>query len=960
MPNFYMPKWLGRYSITALLVMLCFAGLRAQTVTVTGTVTDGETGQPLVGVNVAVMGTINGTISDQQGKFSLQLSLPAKLRFTYIGYTAQVVDVTTSDPLTVALAVAGVQGEEVVVSASRIEETVLVAPVSIEKMDALAVAETPAINYYQAIANLKQVDVATSSIGFQIINSRGFGSTGNTRFIQLIDGMDSQAPGLNFPIGNLNGPSELDIESVELIPGASSALYGPAAFNGAILMNSKSPFQHQGLSAYVKVAFNHVGSEFDESTNFNRNYDPVTGQPIIDGDDPVAGGEYQSISPIYEMSVRYAKAFNDRFAFKVNFTYFKADDWQGVNFNDLQPQRANGLPFNPGYDGVHILGDNAATNIGDLKNSQAFLDAIDAASPGGSLYASVLPNDVVSRTGYWERDVVDYGAENIKINTSLHYRLNDQVELLANYNGGFGTTVYTGLGRYSLRNFAIHQGKLEARGTNWFVRLYTTIEDDGDSYIADFLANGINEEYLDNNSWFGAYGGAYLGYIAGLGKYNPGTPATAIEYQDRLTAHVIARQAADVGRFLPGTPEFEQAKENVLNRFVGAEGGASFDDKTGLYHAEGQYNFEDIGGFGLTVGASYRIFALNSNGTVFDDANRDINFSEYGVYAQASRSVLDDRLKLQGSLRYDKNENFEGQINPRISAVFSLDEQKKHNLRAAYQTGFRFPTTQGQYINLNLVAFQLVGGLAEFGERFIADEAYTLESINRAIEADDPSQLQRYEHDPVKPEQVQSIEVGYKGVFEGKLFVDLAYYYSAYTDFVSQIRVRNAPTGWTDLAQLSSGDFRNTTQIYTNSDQDVNAQGFAAGFDYRFSNKLGLGLNYNWNKLEDIDTDELLGFNTPEHKFNVSLTGRRIADNFGFSVAYRWQDAFAWESSFAVGDVAAFGTIDAQVSYRVPSIRTIVKLGGQNILNQRYFSNLGSPELGAQYYISLTYNELFN
>ena len=70
--------------------------------------------------------------------------------------------------------------------------------------------------------------------------------------------MDNQAPGLNFFVGNFTGPTELDIESIELLPGASSALYGPGGMNGTILINSKSPFKHPGFSASVKQGIMHV------------------------------------------------------------------------------------------------------------------------------------------------------------------------------------------------------------------------------------------------------------------------------------------------------------------------------------------------------------------------------------------------------------------------------------------------------------------------------------------------------------------------------------------------------------------------------------------------------------------------------------------------------------------------------------------------------------------------------
>ncbi len=103
------------------------------------------------------------------------------------------------------------------------------------------------------------------------------------------------------------------------------------------------------------------------------------------------------------------------------------------------------------------------------------------------LYAAAIPSQPVNRTGYDERYLVDYGAENLKFNSSLHYRLSDQLEASYTLNYGYGTSVYTGAQRYSLKNFNISQHKLQLEGSNFLLKGYGTFEDSGDSYIADFV-----------------------------------------------------------------------------------------------------------------------------------------------------------------------------------------------------------------------------------------------------------------------------------------------------------------------------------------------------------------------------------------------------------------------------------------------------------------------------------------
>lgn len=819
--------------------------------------------------------------------------------------------------------------------------------------------------------------MTASSINFQIINSRGFNSTGNTRMVQLIDGMDSQAPALNFPIGNLNGPSELDVESMEYIPGASSALYGPNAFNGILLINSKDPFLYQGLSAMVKSGVNHLNGE-------------------------EAGGEPGSARPMYNAAVRYAKAFNDRFAFKVNFAYSKAEDWRGNNFADKNAALRGELTANPAHDGIHQYGDDGSFNIGLLginRDTRQALAAGIVQQFGGAItqsdaeqYVASIPSQPINRTGFAEHHIVDYGAENMKVNGSLHYRLTDLVEASYSFNYGYGTSIYTGAQRYSLKNFSIAQHKLQLEGDNFTLKGYGTFENSGDSYIADFVGYSINESYRSSApdlatgdpGWYDTYGATFTGGLiqtamqaqGGNPAFNPGTVQDILNNLSLISQfHEAARKRADTGHLKPGTSGFESAKNAALQSTI--PNGALFDDNSRFYHVEGLYDFKnEIDVADLQVGASFRQFQLRSNGTIFDDDD-GVNINEWGAFLQASRALADDRINLTGSIRYDKNENFDGQFSPRLSAVVSPAENQ--NFRASFQTGFRNPTTQGQYIDLNVVTARLLGGLPRFNEKYsLTENAYTIESVqaftNQFLEnPTDPSAavglLEPYtEFNRVKPEQVQAYEVGYKGLIGGKLFIDAAYYYNIYDDFITQITIRKASGTFTGnpandqavIASLLSGDFTNTYQFYTNTDNTVEAHGAVLGVDYSLPGGYLLGANYNWNKLiGGLDDRYLNNFNTPEHKVNVSFGNRNLTDNLGFNIAWRWQDAFRWESTFVQEDVDAVSTFDAQISYLVPQYNATLKVGGSNLLNTQYTLSGGGPNIGAVYYVSLTFDQLF-
>ncbi|MFV1885372.1 MAG: TonB-dependent receptor [Balneola sp.] len=933
--------------------------------TVSGQVLDSE-GEPLPGVNVVVKGTIVGTPTDSEGRFELTVRQdpPLTLIFSAVGFQSQelLVNTNNNSNISITLLEQTIYGNDVVVSASRVEESIIDAPVTIEKMDIISVKTTASDDYYKSIANLKGVDMTASSINFQIINSRGFNSTGNTRMVQLTDGMDTQAPALNFPIGNLNGPSELDIESVEFIPGASSALYGPNAFNGILLVNSKDPFQYQGLSVMLKTGVNH-----------------------LDGD--AAVGEPDSPQPMYTFAARYANAVNNKFAYKFNVSYMTAEDWRGANFSDKNASLQGGLAANPAYDGIHKYGDDGSFNIAllavnpTIRNQLATALSQQTGVPESETvqYVASLPAQPVNRTGYDEHYLVDYGAENLKTNASLHYRLTDNAELSYSFNYGYGTSIYTGAQRYSLVNFSIAQHKVQLEGDNFLVKAYGTFENSGDSYIADFVGFSVNEQALSNTNWFGTYGTVFAGGIlqaaaaaqGGNPTFNSATVQAILSNPAAVSQfHAAARTTADATRFAPGSAAFNDAVDVALGATI--PNGALFNDKSRFYHAEGQYNFKnEIDFMDLIAGVSFRQFQLRSNGTIFDDAG-GVDINEFGGFLQGSKSFMEDKLKLSASIRYDKNENFDGQISPRISGVFSIADNQ--NIRASYQTGFRNPTTQGQYIDLNVITARLLGGLPRFADKYnVTTNTYTIESVQALTEsvlagATNPTLLVPYTtHDPVKPEQIQAFEIGYKGLIGDNLFVDAAYYYNIYDDFITQIRVRQASGPFTGgagdalvVASLLSGDFRNTFQIYTNNDESVTAHGAVFGLEYSLPNGYRVSGNYNFNELlSGLDNQFQNDFNTPKHKVNLSFGNREVVDNLGFNITYRWQDAFRWESSFAFVDLDAVSTLDAQISYSLPDYNATVKVGGSNITNETYTLSGGGPNMSGIYYVSIVFDQLF-
>lgn len=1010
---------------------------------VSGTITDATTKEPLIGVSVQVKGKVVGTITNTKGEFSFSVSTPPPftLLISSVGYESQEMAVSgNSASINVALKEQAVLGQEVVVSASRVEESVLKSAAAIEKMDIRTIRETASPSFYDALANMKGIDMTTQGLLFKSINMRGFGATGNPRTVQMIDGMDNQAPGLNFPVDNIVGMPELDVESVEVLPGAASALYGPNAINGLVLMNSKSPFLYQGLSATVKAGVMSAS-----------NRDVVN-------------------TPMTDFSMRYAKASkNNKFAFKVNLAYITAKDWQATNYSNLnlggQQTGSRGAGTKTDYDGMNVYGDEVQANMTTVANGLIAAKLLPSAALG------LIPNVNVSRTGFLEKDMVDYNTKSFKTNLAAHYRISDKVELVGQVNYGYGTTVYTGTGRYSLRNFNLTQAKVELRGDNFTLRAYTTQERSGQSYTAGLAAVAMLNSVKPHATWFGEYVGAFAA-ARGAG-------------QSEEQAGITARGVADKGLPTPGSAEYS----TLLNKFRDAaivDGGGAFLDKTNLYHAEGVYNFKNqIKFIDLLAGANVRQYSLRSDGTLFSDNKEGrsgtIPINEYGAFIQGAKSLFKDHLKLSASIRYDKSQNFEGFFTPRLSAVASFGQQ---NFRVSYQTGYRIPTTQNQYIDLRTPSGTLIGAQPEFDTRYnlangvdlatLTDfsrnptkyitsaviakaQAYATAAVTAqlpAIQAGVTAAVQtqvtagvtaqvnagvaagqipasqaaaaiaagvaqtmalpstqatiasnvqatlvsqvtavttqvapafglaalpKYKAAALKPEKISSYEIGYKGLIAKKLFIDSYFYTSKYTNFIGGTAIlvptAAAGPGLPIESGLGSASTRSAYSRSANSKEIVTANGFAISGNYSLTKGFNVGVNYAQNNLKGFTTSpeqQFAGYNTPKNRYNVSF-GKRLnsGDKFGFNINLRHQDEFVWEASFnqpTTTGVASFTntivpavtTFDAQVSYKLSSMKSIIKLGGTNIGGKPYIQAYGSAAVGSMYYVAITFDELLN
>ncbi len=916
--------------LLAFFLSLCIQ-LNAQ---INGSVVD-DKNEPIIGASVRVLinGELSnvGTVTDFDGKWSLEIyNFPVQVEVNSMGYSSQRKLIENSRSVIIRLRPDRNVLKEVSVVQQRLSEQQEKSALTVESMDALAIKESPSVSFYDHLGTLKGVDLTSASIGFKIINTRGFNSTSPVRSLQLIDGVDNQSPGLNFSLGNFLGAPDLDIVSVDVIAGASTAFYGPSAFNGVISMTTKDPFDFTGISSSLKVG--------------ERN--------------------------LTEFSVRWADKVNEKFAYKINLFALKADDWEAGNMTATDISADNEL--NPGgYDAVNRYGDEEYWDAGgDVKGY-----------PGlGRFY----------RPGIEERHLVDYDTENIKLTTALHYKFNDKVRGIYAMNFGAGTTVYQGDNRYSLKDILFLQNRLELREETgkWFLRAYSTHEDAGNSYDAYFTALRMQDSIVPNQFYSNQYRTMWYIFNRPQVRALPDFPSNTLSNSDfeaemqqviannrdffnqlHDTTNTIVMNYMEavygysvVNYLKPGTAEFDQLKGHITSSLF-TEGGSRFYDKSALYHTQGERRFDTEAGQ-FRVGGNVRIYTPNSAGTIFSDTSGVVirNY-EGGIYGGWEQFYMDERLKASVTARLDKNQNFQPLLSPAASVVYKANEN--NTLRFSVSSAIRNPTLADQYLYYNVGRAVLLGNLNGF------DSLVTLDNIVEYLGKPGADRLTHdfgyFDIDAIRPERVRTAEVGWRATLFDRVFVDANYYYSNYNDFIGYVIGAKIVEGTTAIDRLKE------VQVYrvaANATEQVTTQGFSIGLNTFLGDYQSLSGNYSWNKLtSDVNDPIVPAFNTPEHKFNVGWNLRNYPLKkkkemlLGAGVNYKWIEGFLFEGSPQfTGSISSYGLVDAQCSltkdYLINNTETTItyKIGSSNALNNQVYQVFGGPLVGRLAYLSIQIN----
>ena len=813
--------------------------------------------------------------------------------------------------------------EEVIVTASRTKETRMQALVSIENLPLSDIKKSAKVSFFDAIENVKGVVMITPSLGFKVINARGFTNTTNVRFVQMVDGADIQAPTIGAPIANSMGPTDLDIQRVEVLAGSASALYGMNAINGTANFITKNPFDYQGLSIAQKTGVNHIGDSETNSKVFS------------------------------ETNIRFAKAFNNKFAFKINGTFSQGTDWYADNRTDQSPS-ANAS--------VNLTGSN---NPGkDLINNYG-----DESSDRKTLTLADKKQYVVTRTGYLEKQVSDYGLKNWKADASFYFRPNSTTEISYTFRYANLNTLYQRTNRFRFDNYTTQQHSITLKSKSIQFKAYANLENSGNSYNIRSMAENIDNYFKPATKWFSDFTAQYKT------DYTAGKSVT-----DALSD---ARNYADNGRPQPGSAQFNHLID-TLRKVNNWDIGAALMVKANLYHADLQHDITEtllpglksIYGLNLMYGIDYSEYSIVPDGNYFINPSGvgNLNYWKAGGFLQATKYFLDKRLKVNAVARIDKNQYFDAKFNPRLALVYSPNDQ--HNFRVAIQNGYRFPSIFEAFSNINSGGVKRVGGLPVMSNG-IFENSYTdvsVSAMQAAVTADvnknglttnaaivkEESLLQKNTYTYLQPEQVSSLELGYRTkLLDNRLNLDVDFFYNIYKNLIAQINADVPKTTITDSIPFYLNDKtkQNKYRLWTNSKSVSYNYGGTFGISYLLPKNYLIGGNLTVNKLDRQTENDGLedAFDTPEWIYNVSFGNTNVYKKIGFNLNFRQQAQFLWQSSLANGTVAGYSTLDAQVNYTFLKNKAIIKIGANNALNKYAYTFTGGPRVGGFYYTALTF-----
>ena len=949
------------------LLIILIGNLNANSSFVRGTVVS-EQSEPMAGANIVIENTSRGVITDSEGKFLIDSLLPGAYTFTvdYIGYKKisktiiivsenqeqnisylekigiednSEVESGTSfsnlifqmEPDPVALRQVDVTAHEIdknisdilkqaIFGPSKIRESYMTAGASVDAVSIKDIKMSPSLNFYEGLDDIKEVETKQLSAIYTALIVRGKGVTDARDYSQLIDGM--QATNLNYGnnFGNITGLSEIDVANIELVHGAASVMYGPYATSGLVLIGSKTPWFYQGLSYQIKTGFNH---KTDIAT-----------------------------TPFAHSAIRYAKAYED-FAWKFVYSHKQATEWEEPGDTSFLSMNFDSLSL---FDRKFVHGDDTPLNAASIGE---FTD---------TLYGPI------ARTGYWDYNIVESSVYNTKVNASLNYKISDDVDISYDMKGGWGSFTNVGIGKFWNNNSGGINHGLTLNAPNLLLRAYIYNEgqnpfnnsDEDIQWDVRTIALELQNYSKPDDIWLADYKAAYDGEVSGI---TSGSHSHARDFADSENSVADGEFRA---RLVPGTELFKTVYDSLIRRDKMRSPTRLKDN--GFYNLEIIYDLTDYVKFGgLQVGANFRHYNIGfhngimSNSPELNAEHGPLDPWEYAVFMQATKWFFDERLKLQGALRFDESDSYGKNLSPSFSSVLKIKENQY--MRFSFQQANLNPPHYWAYLNIPQQGFQAIGGgkgnLKRLGLEHLHEKAVDIDwATGDTTHVSIPHPT---------GEKLLAYEIGYKALISDNLFFDINYYYNHSSnlrdddfivsdpDSVQYIDIPGVYTGW------SPGPIYYV--FSTNEDHQEKLHGLSLGMGYNFNNGLILSGNYNYvgevgenisytpNRIPGAN----VGIGRPKHRIKLSVNHpRAFNDNIGYAVTARYTEAYWYDNLiwYGIGELGGNVNVDAQVSYILKDYNMLIKVGMNNILGQYYNTSVLTPKIGSTFYVSIDYDGL--
>ncbi len=392
--------------------------------------------------------------------------------------------------------------------------------------------------------------------------------------------------------------------------------------------------------------------------------------------------------------------------------------------------------------------------------------------------------------------------------------------------------------------------------------------------------------------------------------------------------------------------------------------GAGFKEKSRRFNMNFQYhkNFAEAGLF-LISGLDFENAHPNTtNGTTLAGEGDDISISQIGAVLQLEKKLLNE-MRLIGAIRYDNNENFENLVAPKVTLVKDLENG---NVHLGWAKAYALPSIQNQYASIQ--------GF------FFGNGGKGISYIPNNTRVNDPGSVLTTQ--PLKPEEVRTWEVGFKGQPIPKIWVDANAYYGTSKNFitpalpvggralsVNEIQVSHNPIF---AGTVSNDTLRGATFFTFFNYGKAKVYGLDLGVNYTLFPAIKLDLKYSWlnaefeendaNRDGQITQDEK-SINAPNHRGVAVLTvddllkkrlalsiGTRMVQKYNFYSGNQVGSSYAAgirtpPKNFNYGPLGGFITFNFGAEY-VWSKNLAFNFNMTNIFNTRQIEFVGSPSIG--------------